>query len=62
MPELSFQVRVFQPSLMRVSMLAFKLRVENADAEVAIQSVALRCQIPDRARAESMTRGSRNVS
>jgi hypothetical protein len=46
MPDLSFQVEGAEAVPFAASpMLAFKLRVANADAEEAIQSVALRCQI-----------------
>ena len=46
MPDLSFQVQGVSAITYAASpMLAFKLRVENADAEEPIQSVALRCQI-----------------
>jgi hypothetical protein len=46
MPDLSFQVQGVSVIPYAASpMLAFKLRVENANAEEPIQSVALRCQI-----------------
>src|SRR4051794_27814516 len=46
MPDLSFQVEGAEAVPFAASpMLAFKLRVANADAEESIQSVALRCQI-----------------
>ena len=46
MPDLSFQIQGAEVIPYAASpMLAFKLCVENADAEEPIQSVALRCQI-----------------
>jgi hypothetical protein len=46
MPDLSFQVEGAEAIPFAASpTLAFKLRVANADAKEAIQSVALRCQI-----------------
>lgn len=46
MPELSFQVEGAESVAFAASpLLAFKLRITNADAEERIQTVALRCQI-----------------
>ncbi|MGA9994957.1 MAG: DUF6084 family protein [Pyrinomonadaceae bacterium] len=46
MPDLSFQVEGAEAVAYAASpMLAFKLRIANADAEESIQTVALRCQI-----------------
>jgi len=46
MPDLSFQVEKAEVvPYAAVPLLAFKLRVGNADPEEAIQAVALRCQI-----------------
>ncbi|MBC7929295.1 MAG: hypothetical protein H7Z38_01910 [Rubrivivax sp.] len=46
MPDLSFQVEGVEVVPYAASpLLAFKLRVANADAEEAIQTIALRCQI-----------------
>ena len=46
MPELNFMVDGVEPARFAVSpLLNFKLRIENADREQAIQAIALRCQI-----------------
>jgi len=45
-PELSFQVEGAEVVRHGASpLLGFKLRIANADAEEAIQTIALRCQI-----------------
>ena len=46
MPDLKFMVDGVEPARFAVSpLLNFKLRIENADREQAIQAIALRCQI-----------------
>ncbi len=46
MPDLSFEVEGAEAVAFAASpLLAFKLRITNADAEELIQTVALRCQI-----------------
>ncbi len=46
MPDLSFQIEGAEAvPFTAAPLLAFKLRVTNADAEEAIQTIALRCQI-----------------
>src|SRR5262249_51320569 len=46
MPDLSFQVEGAEPVLFATApLLAFKLRIRNADAEELIHAVLLRCQI-----------------
>jgi hypothetical protein len=45
-PDLKFMVDGVEPARFAVSpLLNFKLRIENADREQAIQAIALRCQI-----------------
>lgn len=46
MPDLKFMVDGVEPARFAVSpLLNFKLRIENAEREQAIQAIALRCQI-----------------
>ena len=46
MPDLNFIVDGVESARFAVSpLLNFKLRIENADREQAIQTIALRCQI-----------------
>ena len=46
MPDLNFQVEGAEAvAFAAAPLLAFKLRISNADAEERIQTVALRCQI-----------------
>jgi hypothetical protein len=46
MPDLSFQVEGAEPVAFAASpLLSFKLRITNADEQMRVQTVALRCQI-----------------
>jgi hypothetical protein len=58
MPDLSFQVEGAEAVAFAASpLLAFKLRITNADAEERVQTVALRCQIQIEATRRKYTAG-----